>query len=56
MTEYDRASFTSVYHSYRNLKDISSDLNNPRLSNEFLKTITEVETIYNNYNVLLYAN
>lgn len=56
MSEYDSASFTSVYHSYRGLKNISSELDNPRLSTEFLKTMTEVETIYNNYNVLLYAN
>lgn len=56
MAEYDSSDFTSVYHSYRGLQSISSELDNSRLSTEFVKTLTEVETMYNNYNVLLYVN
>ena len=56
MAEYDSTDFTSVYHSYRGLQNISNRFENPRLSNEFLKAMTEIETMYNNYNVLLYAN
>lgn len=56
MAEYDSTDFTSVYHSYRNLQNISTELDNRKLSTEFLRVFTEVETMYNNYNVLLYAN
>lgn len=55
MTEYDSRDFTSIYHSYRGLMNISDKLDNHRLSDHFIKTLTEIETLYNNYDLLLYV-
>lgn len=55
MSEYDSKDFTSVYHSYRGLMNISDKLDNHRLSDHFIKSLTEIETLYNNYDLLLYV-
>lgn len=56
MEEYDSNDFKSIYHSYRQLDEIDDELNNSSLSEEFIKTTTEVKALYNNYNVLLFTN
>ena len=53
MSEYDSEDFTSVYHCYRGLSDL--DLNNRSLNDVFVKTTTEVETLYRYYDVSLSA-
>ncbi|MBE6573817.1 MAG: hypothetical protein E7652_05425 [Ruminococcaceae bacterium] len=55
MSEYNAEDFSSVYRSYRGLMNISKELDNHRLSEHFIKTFTEVETLYNNYDLLLYV-
>lgn len=56
MIEYNSADFTSIYHSYRELQGISEKLDASSLTSEFTKDLTEIETLYHHYNVLLYAN
>lgn len=55
MAEYDSSSFSSVYHSYRGLMNISDKLDDSSLTNQFTKNITEIETLYNHYNLVLYV-
>lgn len=55
MSEYDSGDFVSIYHCYRGLNDLEGKLTNDKLTEEFTKTTTEVETLYKHYNVSLSA-
>ena len=53
MSEYDSEDFTSIYHCYSGLNTL--DLDNKSLNDVFVKTTTEVETLYKYYDVSLSA-
>ena len=56
MKNYEKEDFKSIYHCYRALLSIEEKLDNRDLREEFTKTTTELETLYNYYDVFLYAN
>ncbi|MBR4881521.1 MAG: hypothetical protein IKU19_06275, partial [Clostridia bacterium] len=53
MSEYDSENFVSIYHCYRGLSKL--ELDNKALNDVITRTTTEVETLYNHYDVSLSA-